>query len=792
MISATSFGQTIKVTSGEEGEPIENVNIINASGKKKVTTNAKGTFDIGVFGVKDTLIISHAAFRKKTLTFEEVRNMGSIALELDVIMLDPYTFSDSRVKEEQQPITRKIEVISSKKIAFNNPQTAADALEADGEVYIQKSQMGGGSPIIRGFEANRVLLVIDGVRMNNAIYRNGHLQNAITVDPSMLERAEVFFGPGSVIYGSDALGGVVHYYTKDPVYAEAKDSMIVQMNVFSRYASANNEATAHVDFTLGGNRWSSLTSLSFSEFQDLRSGTFRDANYEDFGAATFHVTTIGGVDSMVANEDDRLQVGTAYGQLDAMQKLRYKFNDSLEMSLNLQMSRSSDIPRYDQLSLMSNGRPKWAEWYYGPQQRYFGSLKTTIRAGNALFNRLNIILSAQKIDEDRINRAFGDSMRTVRNEDVFVYGFNADFVKDFGGSNMILQYGLEGYYNDVKSIAFTEHITADPPRLGSAIERYPDGGSNMLTASAYITLKKEWDKHILYLGTRYSRTMLEANFIDTTFYTLPFTSIQNDNGAITGSINYVFKPTDSWRINATAGSAFRNPNIDDIGKVREKNGLVLVPNDGLTPEYAYTGELGITKGFGGNRLRINAIGFYTYLVDAIVRRNHQLNGQDSLQIDGVMAKIQTNRNAALGYVYGASAKVIWNPTKELELISTGTYTVGRSITYNAPLGHIPPIYGRTAVNYTLAEGIRTSFYVNYNAWKHIWDYSTTGEDNEDFATVDGTPAWYTLNINTEWSLSDRLRLQIGIQNLLDVHYRRFASGVSAPGRNIVVTVRGEL
>ena len=85
---------------------------------------------------------------------------------------------------------------------------------------IQKSQLGGGSPIIRGFEANRVLLVVDGVRMNNAIYRSGHLQNALTVDANALEIVEVVFGPSSTIYGSDALGGVVHFYTKKPEFSK--------------------------------------------------------------------------------------------------------------------------------------------------------------------------------------------------------------------------------------------------------------------------------------------------------------------------------------------------------------------------------------------------------------------------------------------------------------------------------------------------------------------------------------------------------------------------------------------
>ncbi|NJN34367.1 MAG: TonB-dependent receptor plug domain-containing protein [Saprospiraceae bacterium] len=82
---------------------------------------------------------------------------------------------------------------------------------------------------MRGFEASRVLLVVDGVRMNNLIYRSGHLQNAITVDQNMLDRVEVLFGTASTVYGSDALGGVVHFFTKKPLLNAQKRQRFFQI-----------------------------------------------------------------------------------------------------------------------------------------------------------------------------------------------------------------------------------------------------------------------------------------------------------------------------------------------------------------------------------------------------------------------------------------------------------------------------------------------------------------------------------------------------------------------------------
>ena len=134
-------------------------------------------------------------------------------LEAENQDLDEVILSVARNASMRKQIAEKVSVISNKEILTQSPSTGADLVGLSPGVRIQKSQGGGGSPILRGFEANRLLLVVDGVRMNNAIYRSGHLQNAITIHPNIIERVEIIFGSSSVGYGSDALGGVIHYYT---------------------------------------------------------------------------------------------------------------------------------------------------------------------------------------------------------------------------------------------------------------------------------------------------------------------------------------------------------------------------------------------------------------------------------------------------------------------------------------------------------------------------------------------------------------------------------------------------
>ena len=164
--------------------------------------------------------------------------------------LEAVTVYYNRWERQVNEVPNRIAKINLKQLRLQNPQTMADALAASGEVFIQKSQMGGGSPMIRGFATNRVLMVVDGVRMNNAIYRSGNIQNVISFDPLALEDAEVIFGPGSLMYGSDAIGGVMDFHTLSPKLANK--GSLVQGSALTRYASANGERTIHADANLGG------------------------------------------------------------------------------------------------------------------------------------------------------------------------------------------------------------------------------------------------------------------------------------------------------------------------------------------------------------------------------------------------------------------------------------------------------------------------------------------------------------------------------------------------------------
>ena len=310
ILSIGVHGQELKVSCHSSDSPIDQVYIYDQTEKKTVTTNDKGIANLDQFSLTDTLYFQHASYDFHFATKQELKDNGyKVSLLQSVYQIQQFEIVTLRDEEEPDDLPYPITSIGSREISLNNPQNSADMLQMSGDVQIQKSQMGGGSPIIRGFEANKILMVVDGVRMNNAIYRSGHLQNAITVDANMLERAEVLFGPGSMIYGSDALGGVIHFHTRTPKIGDP-----LSVNTMLRTSTANQEKTLHYDMAKGTKKMAFLTSFTVSEFGDLRMGANRTHGYDDFGRIPYYVSYADGVDSVIANPNDNVHPRTGYQQ----------------------------------------------------------------------------------------------------------------------------------------------------------------------------------------------------------------------------------------------------------------------------------------------------------------------------------------------------------------------------------------------------------------------------------------------------------------------------------------------
>ena len=707
-----------------------------------------------------------------------------------VSYLDEVVIAANKIPEQRRTVSQQIKVITPSIIRNFNAQNTADLISNSGVVAMQKSQQGGGSPMLRGFEASRVLLMIDGVRMNNAIYRAGHLQNIITLDNNVLERAEILFGPSSTVYGSDALGGVIHFYTRNPELAKADEGLKFGGNAFARYGSANNEMTGHVDFTLAGQKFGSITSFTFSDFGDLRMGEKTNpALGEQFGVRTQYAerSADNTSDVLVQNSDPLVQKFSGYQQWDLLQKFLYKSSDRVSHTLNFQYSNTTNVPRYDRLTDPQGSGLRYGEWYYGPQKRLLTSYQLKVNDLGAFADGMTATLSYQDIEESRYDRRFNNNNRNERVENVDVFGLTVDFQKKRGKNSF--RYGIDGQFNTVKSTAHKYNVATG--EITPQSTRYPDGDNLMGMIAAYGThtllINDNWT---LNDGIRVGGSWLHSTFIDKTFFPFPFDEVKQNYLVSSANLGIIYTPS-TWKFSFMTSSGYRAPNIDDMTKVFDSApGRVIVPNPDLTSEKTLNGDLSITK-FFGDQVRAEGTLFGTQFYDAIIVLPSTFNGQSTIDYDGTPSDVYTSQNKGRAYLYGYSISLRADLTDQMVITASHNYTHGRVKNEGAtetPLDHIAPAFGRASIQYHTKK-IKSELFTNFSGWKYLRNYSSSGEDNLQYATADGMPSWYTINIRASYDLSTMFTLQAGVDNILDLQYRTFASGINSPGRNIFGTLR---
>jgi hemoglobin/transferrin/lactoferrin receptor protein len=709
----------------------------------------------------------------------------SIGIELNEVII-----SATKFPQQVKQLAQHFQVLSAEQMKFINQPTTAELLQQTGNVLVQKSQLGGGSPVIRGFEANKLLIVVDGVRLNNAIYRGGHLQNIITIDNAILDKAEIVFGPSSVVYGSDALGGVMSFYTKKPAFSNSK-KCFSSSTAFLRFASAYDEKTAHVDFVAGNKNISSLSSVTYTDFGNLKQGSNYDHQFPDWGKRKFYVKRINEKDSVLLNKNPQIQKETGYSQYDFLQKVLLKAGRSLH-TFNLQYSNSSNINRYDRLTETDNsGLPKSAEWYYGPQKRFLAAW--TVDFGkSSWFNKGSVTASVQDIMESRHNRNFQSTKLNHRTERVKVYALNADFNNYYKKGE--IRYGAEIILNRVKSTAYFENI--NDGTKGQLDTRYPDGGSSTQSYALYITNTHVLSrKLILSDGLRFTGNRLFSKFNDKTFFPFPFNDVTQHSNSMTGNVGLVYLPFGDWKVAALISSGFRTPNVDDLSKVFESHaGVLIIPNPNLKPERTWNYEIGVSK-------KVNKkydIGFslwYCNYQNALSTDSGAINGSHTILYNGTLSNIITMVNKNEAYLWGTSANASVNLSKHINLAGVINYTYGRiknTAKADEPLDHIAPVFGKLSINAHYKK-FMVELFMLYNGTKDSSSYKLLAEDNELYSAdpVNGyTPSWTTINWRSSFHINKNLVLQLAVENIFDKFYRVFASGLSASGRNFVFTLRG--
>mgnify|MGYP000120810896 CR=1 FL=1 len=781
------LGQTITIKDKETKLPLSNISVSLDDDGVTFSSNNQGQILIPEDKTYSTLTFRNRSYKPLELNRADLTKREYIVyLEHAFFTYDEIVVSVNKSDEVSNVIPQAVTTISEEDVALENPQTAADLLAVSGKVYVQKSQQGGGSPMIRGFATNRLLYSVDGVRMNNAIFRGGNIQNVISLDPLAIGNTEVLFGPGSVIYGSDAIGGVMSFNTLSPQFS-LNDTPLVTGKAVTRYSSANQEKTLHFDASIGWKKFSMLTSITSSEYGDLRMGS----NGPDDYLMPYYVVRQDSTDIVRQNEDDRVQKPSAYSQINMMQKFSYKATNNLQFDYGFHYSETSSYGRYDRHNRMKNGLPRYAEWNYGPQKWMMNHFKMTHSSKGKLYDQFKLTLAQQSFEESRISRNFNDDERETRIENVSAYSVNIDLNKKVGKKNK-LNYGAEYVLNDVSSRGINENISTGVLTKGAS--RYPQ--AQWQSAAIYISNTYQASKKLsLHTGARYNAYSINADF-DTSFYPIPYTNASLQNAALTGSIGMVYSPNNTSKFSVNASTGFRSPNIDDIGKVFDSEpGAVVVPNTNLAAEYAYNIDFDYAK-IINDIFKVDVAAYYTYLNNAHVRRDFRINGVDSIMYDGELSKVQAIQNAANAQVYGLQIGLDVKFLKNFDWSTDFNYQYGEEELDDgtrSPARHSAPLFGRTAIKYSFGKFM---FNLNafYQAERKFEDLPVSEQGKDEIYAADEngnpySPRYYTVNFKAMYTLNENFMISAGLENITDIRYRSYSSGLSGAGRNLVMSLR---
>ena len=788
-LSYTIVAQVITIKDIETGAPLDMTTLSSINPKAVTITNAQGQADVSSFVGAEKIEIRRLGYKTQEIAYTTLAQINfEVLLAVSATVFDEIVISATRWSQTSRNIPTKIAVISSKEVALQNPQTAADLLGISGEVFIQKSQQGGGSPMIRGFATNRLLYTIDGVRMNSAIFRAGNIQNVISLDPFAIENTEVFFGPGSIIYGSDAIGGVMSFQTLTPQLSLTAKPLITGKAV-SRYTSANNENTHHFDINIGWEKWATVTSFTHTTFGNLRMGK----NGPDEYLKTYTVQRIDSLDRVLENVDPLVQDPSEYSQFNLMQKIRFSPNKAWDLQYGFHYSETSAYARYDRhLETQPNGIPVYAVWNYGSQIWRMNNFSMTHTGDNILYDRMTVRLTEQYFEESRIDRQLNASRLRTNLEEVQAYSANVDFEKSTNKHQWY--YGVEYILNEVTSTGSAINIKNGNPI--SVPDRYP--ASEWRSYAGYLNYQfvasHQW---LLQVGARWSTFNIQSDFnrhLD--FFPFDFTSSTVQNANTTASIGFVYTPIETWKISVNASTGFRAPNVDDIGKIFDfGSGEVIVPNTSLEAEYAYNGEISISKIFG-DVVKMDVTTFYTYLDKAMVRRAFQVNGEDSIFYDGQLSKVYAIQNAAYGTVYGFNAGIEIKLPSGFSLSSRYNYQLGKEEMDNEEVKrsrHAAPAFGVTRLSYQ-KDKLLMQFYAMYSAEVSYENLNPEEQGKPVIYAKDTngnpySPSWYTLNLKVVYPFHQNLTVSAGIENLTDQRYRPYSSGLVAPGRSLILSLR---
>jgi len=630
-------------------------------------------------------------------------------------------------------------VIDRDEIRAAAPQTVMEALRGQAGASVQQTTPGQGIVILRGLKGSEVLHVVDGFRLNDAIFRNAPNQYVALVDSQSLARIEVVRGPMSALYGSDAMGGVLQMLTWEPRFAGSEWQSRGLLR--SMVGSADDSTLSRAEGAVGHEQLAVSGGATYQDVNERRVGGGEELPYTRFTARA------------------------------ADAKVRAMVTEGDELTLSLQYSEQPRTPRYDELTPgYGQTQPNSAVYWFEPQRRDFAQLRWRGTNPTVAWDSAEAQVGQQKIEDGRRNRDFGSSNEDRESNLDTSRGLTFQASKALG-ANHHLTYGADVYEDEVASSRTRTNISTGATSLRAP--RFPDG-STMFQAGAFVA--DDWsvgERLDVLGGMRWnaSRTRLPASG--------EFAAITVSDAGFAGNLSIAFALNESVRLVANLGQGFRAPNVFDLGTFGDRPGNRFnVPNPDLEPEHMTTLDAGWKV--MNDRLEGELIGYYSRYRDKITS---VLTGEVT---DSGRLVVQSQNAASLA-LYGAEFALRHRIADSVEWRTQLTWTHGEETFAgdDYPADRIPPLNGSAGITWRPATRWTLDGWLNFADQQ---DRYSPRDDVDPRIRPGSTPGWSTWNVRAAWEASEHLYTSLQYGNLGDRRYREFGSGLDAAGRGIVLTL----
>ena len=643
--------------------------------------------------------------------------------DTSITSMDEVVLTALRTKQENLRVPYTVSAVTGKLLQEYSPRSTPEALMGLPGVFVQKTNHGGGSPFVRGLTGNQTLLMLDGIRMNNSTFRYGPNQYLNTIDLYTIGRIEVAKGTGSVQYGTDAMGGVVQIFTREPEFSLNGKNLSGRLT--GKYMTGDMEKTGRGEITFSTKKLAFLGGISKKDFGDL----------------------IGG-------DTTGKQSPSGYDEWGMDLNLKLSLKEDITLQFVSQLLQQQHVPVFHKIRLEN-----YLLNEMDPQRRLFSYARIRKVNGSRIFRETELTVSFQEGKEGRNNQKNGSQVLRVERDRVRTAGLTLDNNSVFS-RHWSANSGIEIYQDKVFSTR--EDINLSTSATEQKRGLYPDQ-SGYGNYSAYSLHHFNSGRWMIDAGIRFNQ--FSANIMDTS---LGKVRIKPSAFVYNAALLYKLSKTQSVYLSFSSG--FRAPNIDDMGTLGIVDFRYEIPATGLAPEKSAQTELGYK--IRGKRVSAAAAFFYMDIRNLITRVREE--GQ---VISGYPVYRKENTDAAFirGTEFSFSAQI----TGKLELKGGLAYTFGQSLTRQEPLRRIPPFNGRVLITY------RNTAWFAATEWlfASVQHRLAQGDKEDNRIPAGGTPGWNLFNFYGGYKMK-QVSFSLGLQNLFNEDYRTHGSGINGVGRSV--------